>query len=353
METDDLNAEEIEVLQFMLVIGKGGSSSCVPASKEEKLSAGSVVLEYSTDGGISWKLLQELLPSLYRNPRLFRTKLGEEVVKDPSGVVRFRIWQPFHNSQNQWAIDNLRITSDMQMGSMQADFAEGSSIMSPWMSVTANRLDKYCNSDDLAQILDGEEPVRIAVTYPLTLHDGDVISFQISVGCKSEGFGEEGLVLLEYSKDGGIRWSLVDEGCHSTAVHCDGPREPSIYRSGHHGTWTRFSITVDHKLSLGSIHLRWKQENPGGTRDGEFAMRDLYIGRPCPFACFGHGLCTAAGLCKCDEGYSVSLWGCSAAHRMTLSQSKRQNLEVRSHVDASDLLYIAKRNNGESASVYE
>lgn len=53
-----------------------------------------------------------------------------------------------------------------------------------------------------------------------------------------------------------------------------------------------------------SVHLRWIQRNPSGTPDGEFALRDLYIGPPCPHACHGHGICTAAGLCKCEPGYN-------------------------------------------------
>ena len=60
-----------------MVIGgddKGGMSGCVPHPKKnseiEEQSLGSVVLEYSHDGGISWNFIHELIPSLYRTPRL-------------------------------------------------------------------------------------------------------------------------------------------------------------------------------------------------------------------------------------------------------------------------------------------
>lgn len=40
-----------------------------------------------------------------------------------SGVVRFRLWQPTHGGQNQWAVDNLRVASHSNLSSLQADFA--------------------------------------------------------------------------------------------------------------------------------------------------------------------------------------------------------------------------------------
>ncbi|XP_071551543.1 LOW QUALITY PROTEIN: reelin-like [Panulirus ornatus] len=308
LETDDLGADHVDIIQFMLVVGGGSGSGCLPADQEETLSAGSVVLEHSTDGGISWSLLQELLPSQYRTPSLFRAQLEEEVVESESGVVRFRLWQPKHNGKNQWAVDNLRIYPDVQVTSLQADFASGSVVASPWLQVTRNHQSDYCGSQDLAQVMDGPEPVRLAVTKPLALSQDDIISFQISVGC-SERSGVGRPVLLQYSKDGGVSWSLVREGCPSSALHCTGPSEPSLYRPGHHGPWTRILLPVDHRLAQGSVHLRWMQDNPGETTVGEFALRDLYIGPPCPYLCHGHGLCTAAGLCKCDKGYNGTYCG--------------------------------------------
>ncbi|XP_064117876.1 LOW QUALITY PROTEIN: reelin-like [Macrobrachium nipponense] len=306
-ETDDLNAEDLGIIQFMLIIGSGRKSSCIPADEEEKLNAGSVVVEYSNDGGISWEFFLELLPSQYRSPRLFHSKLEKRHVE--AGVVRFRIWQPIHDGQNQWAIDNLRIAPDFQLNSMQADFAEGSNIISPWMSITSNRYGRYCNSEDIAQVIDGEEPLRLAMTGPLNLNINDIISFQISVGCKDEFSSEEYPVMLQFSKDGGISWHLVDEGCSSSALHCNGPREPSIYRAGHHGPWSRILLPVDHRLAPGTVQLRWFQNNPGETKDGEFALRNLYIGPPCIRNCHGHGMCTAAGHCKCDTGYNGTYCG--------------------------------------------
>lgn len=75
-ETDDINAEELHSIMFYLVIGgdHGLQRACqssreVRIAAEEEVSYGSVVLEYSTDGGISWDLLKEMIRSEYRKPK--------------------------------------------------------------------------------------------------------------------------------------------------------------------------------------------------------------------------------------------------------------------------------------------
>lgn len=169
--------------------------------------------------------------------RVFHTTLKEEIVKSESGVVRFRLWQPNHSEGDQWAVDNLIVTPDVQSSSLQADFAvsmiycvcviiffkglpkttiyriisflftfmtiiffcvcmfkitimniyafffftsqPNSLIASPWLSVTGSSSQMYCGSLYEAQVMDGTEPVREAVTKPLTLTQGDIISFQV------------------------------------------------------------------------------------------------------------------------------------------------------------------------------
>ncbi|CAL4063823.1 unnamed protein product, partial [Meganyctiphanes norvegica] len=310
VETDDLYAIDLELLQFTAVIGNDRGSSCSEGGMFKEPGAASLALEYSKDGGVSWHLLQELLPEKYRKPIVFYTKLGDEVVKGESGVVRFRIWQPKHASMDQWAIDNIIIRSNELSGSLQADFSPDSLIELPWLSVSSHSQSHYCNSEASAQVMDGTEPVRQAVTKGLSLNEGDVISFQISVGCDKEAMAEHPHpVLLEFSKDGGLTWSLVSEPCPPIALHCSQAREPSVYWPGHHGPWTRILIPVDHRLSQGSVNLRWIQANPGETTDGEFALKELYIGPPCYKNCHGHGVCTAIGVCKCDAGFNGTKCG--------------------------------------------
>ncbi|KAK8377791.1 hypothetical protein O3P69_014024 [Scylla paramamosain] len=307
LETDDFNAAQLEVITLMLVIGSGSTTSCLPALHQETPGAGSVVLEYSTDGGLSWALLQELLPADHRTPRLVSVKL-DTMEHGESGVVRFRLWQPTHDGQNQWAVDNLRVAAEQPLSTLQADMAPNSTVASPWLFVTSSSYGHYCGSDTEVQVMDGAERVREAVTHPLILSPSDVITFQISVGCKEiSGAGQP--VFLQYSQDSGRTWHLLRPGCPAAAVHCEGPTEPSVYHPGHHGPWSRFLIPVDHQLSQRQIQLRWLQNNPSGTAGNEFALQDLYIGPPCRHNCHGHGLCTAAGHCKCDPEYKGTYCG--------------------------------------------
>ena len=51
----------------------------------------------------------------------------------------------------------------------------------PWLSVTSYRQKNYCSKDQLAQVMDGSEAVRMAVTNPLQLSEGDVIMFEASL----------------------------------------------------------------------------------------------------------------------------------------------------------------------------
>ena len=57
-------------------------------------------------------------------------------------------------------------------------------------------------------------------------------------------------------------------------------------------------------FSFSNIHLRWVQQNPGRTPGNEFGLQKIYIGPPCEYDCYGHGVCKASGICSCDEGYS-------------------------------------------------
>lgn len=57
--------------------------------------------------------------------RPFHLILEEKVIqkaKDTSGIIRFRLWQPKHNSEDQWAIDNFFVKRAIEIIALQADF---------------------------------------------------------------------------------------------------------------------------------------------------------------------------------------------------------------------------------------
>ena len=57
--------------------------------------------------------------------RLVSVKL-DTIEHGESGVVRFRLWQPTHDGQNQWAVDNLRVAPEQSLNTLQADMSVSS-----------------------------------------------------------------------------------------------------------------------------------------------------------------------------------------------------------------------------------
>ena len=64
MESRDLNLQDADYIQFYFRLGGGGTAACHGANQRQE----GVLLQYSSDGGISWALLEELYFSNYRQP---------------------------------------------------------------------------------------------------------------------------------------------------------------------------------------------------------------------------------------------------------------------------------------------
>ncbi|KAF2349206.1 EGF-like domain [Trinorchestia longiramus] len=310
LEVDDMAAGSLQSIQFHLTVGGAASSSVFQTRgtpsrqtpscfKSERpgsdMSEGSVVVQYSTDGGLEWTLLQELVPDLYRTPKLFRHTLPLELVNAPSGVVRFRIWQPKHGLGDQWALDHLLILPAWHRGSLIADAASNAQTESPWLTITGHQMLPYCpemetpdqdtdkslskltTSTDfnetrdleadaqlipdshqvhttdhrLSFVLNGPELIREAATKPLNLSEGDVLYFMIHLGCAT--FSADAAardappaqpVYFEYTADGGQTWDLVVPPCPPSALHCTPPTAPSVYKPEFVKGWAQVMVDV-------------------------------------------------------------------------------------------------------------
>ena len=64
LETKDFDTTDSDFVQFYLRIG-GNLPDCNGARTRSE----GVLLQYSVDGGTTWTLLQELVPSEYRKPK--------------------------------------------------------------------------------------------------------------------------------------------------------------------------------------------------------------------------------------------------------------------------------------------
>lgn len=79
--------------------------------------------------------------------------------------------------------------------------------------------------------------------------------FQLNIGCTNQ-YSSSAPVLLQYSHDAGLFWSLVKEGCYPTSPGtkgCEGSSrelsEPSVYHTGDFEDWTRVTIVIPRSLA--------------------------------------------------------------------------------------------------------
>lgn len=87
------------------------------------------------------------------------------------------------------------------------------------------------------------------------LRDAISFLFQLNIGCTDQ-FSSSAPVLLQYSHDAGLFWSLVKEGCYPASPGvkgCEGHSrelaEPTMYYTGDFEDWTRITIVIPRSLA--------------------------------------------------------------------------------------------------------
>ncbi|KAJ8301142.1 hypothetical protein KUTeg_020129 [Tegillarca granosa] len=288
LQTKDFDTRLADYISFYIKIG-GTLEEC---SGSETRAEG-VLLQYSTDGGITWHLLEEMVPSQYRSPKFVHVSLPKE---SKTSNTRFRWWQPKHSGagRDQWAVDEVRIGSYDRLRKIEDNFDGHINVQDSgvWSTVTEGVLGKYCQAADPTLILANQQNDKYAITKDLDLRPGD-----INVGCSNQ-FRFNHPVMLQFSHDGGQTWKLIQEPCYQE-MECKIHTEGSIYYSGPHGYWQIVVIPVTEQVAMHPVLLRWWQ--PGGYAY-HFALNDVYVGPPCPDNCHRHGVCQD-GACLCNTGY--------------------------------------------------
>ncbi|MGH0172823.1 UNVERIFIED_CONTAM: hypothetical protein FKN15_063858 [Acipenser sinensis] len=94
-------------LQFTLRLG---SRSILSTCRAPDQPGEGVLLHYSFDNGITWKLLQHFTYQGFHEPRIISVELPEDGQRFG---VQFRWWQPYHSGRglDVWAIDEITMTS--------------------------------------------------------------------------------------------------------------------------------------------------------------------------------------------------------------------------------------------------
>ncbi|KAK3762808.1 hypothetical protein RRG08_040503 [Elysia crispata] len=288
--TKDLDTRATHFLQFWAQVG-GDGDVCSGADRRTE----SVLVRYSTDGGIGWTLLAELDHNQYKTPTFSHLTLPDGA---KSKHTRFQWWQPDHSGPgtDQWALDQIMVGSYSGSHTMSDDF---NTYLEPdesgsWRLITEGATGKYCGRQQPSLVMSNQVNTKLAITQDVTLTPGDVLQFEINVDC-GKMFRWDHPVTLQYSHDNGLSWYLVQEPCYQSQ-YCDGQlTEGSIYYTGTHGQWSLVVIPISDKISMHPAVFRWWQ--PGGV-DHSFSLDNVYIGHPCPNNCHRRGVCKA-GLCHC------------------------------------------------------
>uniref|UniRef100_A0A8C5WPT0 Reelin n=1 Tax=Laticauda laticaudata TaxID=8630 RepID=A0A8C5WPT0_LATLA len=231
-------------VQFFMRLGCG---KAVPDPRSQP-----VLLQYSLNGGLQWNLLQEFLFSNLSN--IGRYIALEIPLKARSPSTRLRWWQPSENGhfyspwvidQQTWAIDNVYI------GDGCIDIALN------YFSFFS----KGCS--------------RLLVTVDLNLTKAEFIQFYFMYGCLISPNNRNQGVLLEYSVNGGITWTLLMEIFYDHFVNILLP--PDAKRVGTRFRWWQ----PKHE---GLDQSDWAIDNVliSGSADQRMVMLDTFSSAPLP-----------------------------------------------------------------------
>ncbi|CAG5116142.1 unnamed protein product, partial [Candidula unifasciata] len=295
--TQDMDTTMLVSAEFYFKYGCGSEAPFWPRNQ-------SVLLQYSVNGGITWKLLKEIHFSNTSAPKFYTLLL-------PSSAK--------HNAtrlRSVWSVDNLFIgTMAVNPGSVVDNFDTDQPDPMSWIFVNDGTVDEYCsrNSRSLTDtgvtslVFRREEGGELsAISSDLEIGPMSILQFDINVGCGAEPTSRYP-VRLEYSTDGGSTWSLVGPNCmdKTTASCFESTLPTTIYYAGDSLYWQRKVVPLDHLHVCGTLRFRWYQGKIPDTDFGpEWALDNVYIGMACPDNCNGHGYCLGGVLCQCDPGYT-------------------------------------------------
>ncbi|XP_052779173.1 reelin-like isoform X2 [Mya arenaria] len=306
--TRDLDTTMLNTIEFYFLFGCNGKKMDWPRKE-------SVLLQYSTNGGITWKLIKEMH---YRNdskPRFFSLELPMDARHNST---RLRFWQPYNAGKmlSTWAVDNLFIGGMVMNPSSLADDFESGVPADSWLFVNDGEVAGYCEQNVRSDTVGAGETALVfrqgsdkgehsVVTRDLNVGPMSVLQFDINVGCSSESTHKYP-VKLEYSPDGGKTWKLVVPNCADVSTaHChDSVMQTSLHYGGTSKYWRRVVIPLDDLYVCGTLRFRWYQGViPEDDYGPEWAIDNVFIGMACMQHCLGHGKCGSTMMCTCDHGF--------------------------------------------------
>ncbi|MEJ1272528.1 solute carrier family 26 member 5 [Cricetulus griseus] len=315
--TVDLNLTSAEFIQFYFMYG----CLITPSNRNQ-----GVLLEYSTNGGITWNLLMEIFYDQYSKPGFVNILLPPDAKEI---ATRFRWWQPRHDGldQNDWAIDNVLISGSADQRTVMLDtfssapvpqherspadagpvgriafdmfMEDKTSVNENWLFHDDCTVERFCDSPDGVMICGSHDGREVyAVTHDLTPTEDWIMQFKISVGCKVSEKIAQNQIHVQYSTDFGVSWNYLVPQCLPADPKCSGSvSQPSVFfpTKG----WKRITYPLPESLVGNPVRFRFYQK----YSDMQWAIDNFYLGPGCLDNCQGHGDCLKEQ-CICDPGYS-------------------------------------------------
>lgn len=309
--TTDMDLRDAKFVQYTATVG---GLSNAPGCVRPRSHGDSVVLQYSTDGGIQWHTLHTLDYTQYLEPRRDYIKLPQEA-RTKSAKIRW--WQPVSDDPTEikptWAIDDVYIGGhEVNPAKFQINFNESLVVNDqPWEFNPYGYIDiEVCKRDDSVIMWDQGSGVRHFTTLQTIVQRDYILQFKIAVGC-SHSFNicqPMPPVTLVYNTNPSVdKWYHVTPqclpdlnqrmDCRPNIFHIASEYTPDAYP-----TWTRVTVSLPEKTFSSTTRFRWIQDSPDTDAPG-WALDDIYVGESCPDMCHGRGDCKG-GYCHCDEGYA-------------------------------------------------
>ncbi|XP_041109989.1 reelin-like isoform X1 [Polyodon spathula] len=297
--TSFLDSTQARYLQFTLRLG---SHSILSTCRAPDQPGEGVLLHYSFDNGITWKLLQHFSYQGFHEPRIISVELPEDSQRFG---VQFRWWQPYHSGRglDVWAIDEITMTSVL-FNSISLNFNNLLEVTQS-LGFYLGNVQPYCGHDWTLSFTGEPSPgssIRYVETQSMQIGASYMIQFSLVMGCGQDFTPNmDNQVSLEYSSNHGLTWHLVQETCLPGMPSCPEFTSPSVYHPSEFTSWRRVTLSLPHKTWSSATRFRWIQSYYTGQ--DEWALDSIYIGQQCSHMCHGHGWCNH-GLCSCDEGFT-------------------------------------------------
>ncbi|KAL3853203.1 hypothetical protein ACJMK2_016762, partial [Sinanodonta woodiana] len=308
----DLDLREAVFVQFYFLYGCNSS----PVNNDQN-----VVVDFSSDGGITWHPITQMYYQNYRSPAFITVKLPQEVKENG---VRLRWWQPTHgkNQLHDWAVDNINIGGNIINPENFSSIPEPGFDPTRWYSADNLVVGEYCKSSLVAKGDTLDHEASTLTTRDLNIKEGYMLQFSYNIGCMHSWNSTVAPLYLQYSTDYGNTWSYVVRQCLSNDPRCkDGATMASVFYGDPMGRWQRVTIPLEKMVISSATRFRWQQlpyevsEKKDFNKEANYsksakkevvsdwAVKDIYIGPRCEDMCQGHGVCRFPD-CVCDEGYS-------------------------------------------------